>query len=204
MRKLKNINLDALIEAGIIDEATATKMIAHQAQQEADAPNRLGIILSVLGAALVGLGIMLIVAHNWDDFSRPTKTFLAFLPLIIGQIACAFAYFKRKESTAWREGAATFLFFAVGASIGMVSQIYNLDGELGSFLLTWMLLMLPIVYALKSSIVSLLYIGGITWYATNCGYVNDHEPYLYWGLLAAILPHYYHLYQTKPTILFCY
>ena len=198
MRKLKNINLDALIEAGIIDETTATKMIAHQAQQEVDAPNRLGIILSVLGAALVGLGIMLIVAHNWDDFSRLTKTFLAFLPLIMGQIACVFAYFKRKESTAWREGAATFLFFAVGASIGMVSQIYNLDGELGSFLLTWMLLMLPIVYALKSSIVSLLYIGGITWYATNCGYVNDHEPYLYWGLLAAILPHYYHLYQTKP------
>lgn len=198
MRKLKNIDLDDLIEAGIINEDLATKIVDYQAKQEDDQPNRLGIILSVIGATLVGLGIMLIVAHNWDNLSRPTKTFLAFLPMIIGQIACAYAFFKRKDSASWREGAATFLFFAVGACIGMISQIYNLDGELGSFLLTWMLLMLPIVYALKSSVVSLLYIGGITWYANNCGYVNGHKPYLYWGLLAAIIPHFYQLYQTKP------
>lgn len=198
MRKLKNIDLDDLIEAGIIDENIATKIVDFQTKKTEAEPNRLGVILSVLGAALVGLGIMLIVAHNWDNFSRPTKTFLAFLPMIIGQAACAFTFFKRKESASWREGSATFLFFAVGACIGMISQIYNLDGELGSFLLTWMLLMLPIVYALKSSIVSILYIGGITWYATNCGYVNGHKPYLYWGLLATIFPHYYQLYQSKP------
>lgn len=198
MRKLKNIDLDDLIEEGIINENIATKIVAYQAKQEEAKPNRLGIILSVLGAALIGLGIMLIVAHNWDNLNRPTKTFLAFLPMIIGQIACAFTFFKRKDEVSWREGSATFLFFAVGACIGMISQIYNLDGELGSFLLTWMLLMLPIVYALKSSIVSLLYIGGITWYATNCGYANNHEPYLFWGLLVAAIPHYYHLYQNRP------
>ena len=198
MRKLKNINLDDLIEVGIIDENTATKIIAHQIKKEEEAPNRLGIILSVLGAALVGLGIMLIVAHNWDNLNRPTKTILAFLPMIIGQIACTFTFFKRKSDTSWIEGSATFLFFAVGACIGMVSQIYNLEGELGSFLLTWMLLVLPLIYALKSSIVSILYIGGITWYATNCGYVNNHEPYLFWGLLAVAIPHYYYLYQNRP------
>lgn len=198
MRKLQNINLDDLVAEGIIDEQTATNILAFQAKKTADAPNRLGIVLSVLGAMLIGLGIMLIVAHNWDNFSRPIKTVLAFLPMIIGQIACVYTLYRKKESQAWRESSATFLFFTVGACIGMVSQIYNLEGELGSFLLTWMLLVLPLIYLMQSSIVSLLYLGGITWYATNCGYANNYEPYLYWGLLAMAMPHYYRLYQNSP------
>ena len=198
MRKLQNINLDDLVEAGIIDEQTATNILAFQAKETANVPNRLGIVLSVLGAMLIGLGIMLIVAHNWDNFSRPIKTVLAFLPMIIGQIACGYTLYRQKENRAWREGSATFLFFTVGACIGMVSQIYNLEGELGSFLLTWMLLVLPLIYLMQSSIVSLLYLGGITWYATNCGYANNYEPYLYWGLLAMAMPHYYRLYQNSP------
>ncbi len=198
MRKLQNINLDDLVAEGIIDEKTANNILAFQTKKTDNAPNRLGIVLSVLGAILIGLGIMLIVAHNWDNFSRPIKTVFAFFPMIIGQIACGYTLFRKKESRAWREGSATFLFFTVGACIGMVSQIYNLEGELGSFLLTWMLLVLPLIYLMQSSIVSLLYLGGITWYATNCGYANNHEPYLYWGLLAMAMPHYYRLFQNSP------
>jgi len=198
MRKLQNINLDDLIDAGIIDEKTAANILAFQAKKAADAPNRLGIVLSVLGATLIGLGIILIVAHNWDNLSRLSKTILAFLPMIIGQIACIYTLYRKKESRAWRESSATFLFFTVGACIGMVSQIYNIEGELGSFLLTCMLLVLPLIYVMQSSIVSLLYLGGITWYATNCGYANNHEPYLYWGLLAMAMPHYYRLYNHSP------
>ena len=198
MRELENINLDDLIEAGIIDEDIATKILAFQAKKTIDAPNRLGIVLSVLGATLVGLGIMLIVAHNWDNFSRLSKTILAFIPMIIGQIACGYTLYREKDNRAWREGSATFLFFTVGACIGMVSQIYNLEGELSSFLLTWMLLVLPLIYVMKSSIISLLYLGGITWYATSSGYANNYEPYLYWGLLVLGIPHYYGLYQNNP------
>ena len=188
MRKLQNINLDELLEAGIIDEETAKAILAFHAQKKASAPNRLGLVLSVLGAALIGLGIILIIAHNWDDFSRPFKTILAFLPMVIGQLACGYTLYQQKESSTWRESSAVFLFFSVGACIGMVSQIYHLEGELSSFLLTWMVLVLPLIYLMKSSIVSLLYLGGITWYATNSGYVHNHAPYVYIGLLVAALP----------------
>lgn len=198
MRKLQNINLDDLVAAGVIDEKTATAILAYQAEKRATAPNRLGLVLSVLGAALIGLGIMLIIAHNWDNFSRPLKTLLAFMPMIIGQAACGYTLFRKKGNKAWRESSAVFLFFAVGACIGMVSQIYHLEGELSSFLLTWMLLVLPLIYLMKSSIVSLLYLGGITWYATNSGYVNNYEPYVFVGLLAMAMPYYYRLYKEQP------
>ena len=197
MRKLQNIDLDDLVAAGIIDETTATAILAYQAKKKNTAPNRLGLVLSVLGAGLIGLGIMLIIAHNWDNFSRLVKTFLAFIPMIIGQAVCGYTLYRKKENKTWRESSAVFLFFAVGACIGMISQIYHLKGELSSFLLTWMLLILPLIYLMKSSTVSLLYLGGITWYATNSGYINNYEPYMYVGLLAMTMPYYYQLYQQQ-------
>ena len=115
MRKLQNIDLDDLVAAGIIDETTATAILAYQAKKKNTAPNRLGLVLSVLGAGLIGLGIMLIIAHNWDNFSRLVKTFLAFIPMIIGQAVCGYTLYRKKENKTWRESSAVFLFFAVGA-----------------------------------------------------------------------------------------
>ena len=31
------------------------------------------------------MGIILIIAHNWDDLSRPLRTLLAFAPVLLGQ-----------------------------------------------------------------------------------------------------------------------
>jgi uncharacterized membrane protein len=196
MRKIKNIDLDELISKGFLDEANAQKIWLYYQKDQAKDTNRLQMVFAVLGASLVGLGIMLIVAHNWDNFSRLTKTVLAFIPLIIGQIACAYALFNKKAAPAWRESTSVFLVFAVGACIGMVSQIYNLEGALSSFLLTWALLVLPLIYIMQSSITSLLYIVGITAYATNHGYGENNESYFYWLLLASILPYFYRLYQN--------
>ena len=151
-----------LVEAGVISQSTADDISDYYKSRRGSSKSRLLIIFGVLGAMLVGLGIILILAHNWDDLSRASKTVIAFIPLIAGQLICAYTLWKQSESTAWREGATTFLVFAVGASISLVSQIYNIPGDLGSFFLTWSLLCLPLIYVMKSSTASLLYLIGIT------------------------------------------
>ncbi|KUO64569.1 MAG: hypothetical protein APF83_06870 [Lutibacter sp. BRH_c52] len=165
-----------------------------------DSTNRLFIIFGILGAILVGLGIIMIIAHNWDELSKTTKTFFALLPLVGGQLLCLFTLIKKQDSVAWRESSAAFLFFSVGVSISLVSQIYNIPGDLSSYLLTWMLLCLPLIYVMNSSITSLLYIVGITFYAGETGYWSQpqSEAYFYWLLLLAVLPHYYLLFKKKP------
>ena len=79
---------------------------------------------------------------------------------------------KKTDERAWREGAAVFLFFAIAISISIVSQVYNIEGDLGGFLFIWMCLALPIAYVLRSSVASLLFIVGITWYACEVGYFS--------------------------------
>jgi hypothetical protein len=56
-----------------------------------------------------------------------------------------------------------------------------------------MALTLPIIYALRSSMASLLYISGITWYACEVSYFNypHGHAWWYWLLLLLVLPFYY-------------
>lgn len=192
--------LQELTDAGVIDDATAKSIKEYLDKKVAAGPNRQLIIFSILGALLIGLGIILIIAHNWDQLSRSTKAFFAFLPLIIGQGAALFTLLKRRESIAWREGSTTFLVFAIGASIALISQIYNIPGSMAGFLLTWTLLILPLIYIMRSSTTALLFITGITWYACDVSYWTypTDFPWWYWAQLAAVVPFYILKVQRSP------
>jgi len=194
-------DLQELINAEVISTDTAQDIQAYYQQRKDNTGNRLFMVFGVLGAILIGLGIILILAHNWDNLSKNIKLLIAFLPLVLGQGLCAFTLFKKSDSSTWRESSATFLLFAVGASIALVSQIYNLSGSLSSFLLTWILLTLPLTYIMRSSMVALLGLAGITWYTTIIGYDENFRDSGYWHfllLVGVLLPHYYLLYKKEP------
>jgi len=193
-------DLSELLQAKVITPDTAQDIEAYYESKKGQSTNRLFIVFGILGAILIGLGIILIVAHNWDKLPRTSKAILAFIPMLIGQAACIFTLLKKPESIAWRESASAFLFFSVGACMALISQIYNLPGELAPFLFIWMLLCLPVVYVMRSSITSLLYLIGITYYGVEHGYGRDviTEQYWYWLLLLAGLPYYYLLVKNKP------
>lgn len=193
--------LQELLKANVVTEETAEKIRKYFDQKEQGNQNKLSSVFGILGAILVGLGVILVFAHNWDTLSRLTKTLLSFLPLITGQLFCGYSILKKTNSSAWRESSAVILFFAVGSSIALISQVYNIPGDLNSFLMIWMLLCLPLVYLLKSSIVSLLYLTGITYYGCNANYFTypSVHSYYYWLLLLGIAPHYYELLKTKAS-----
>ncbi|MFT2007678.1 DUF2157 domain-containing protein [Pontibacter sp. 13R65] len=188
--------LPELVQAGVIPQDTADKIQLYYRTKAGKPQNRLLLVSGILGALLIGLGIILIIAHNWDDLSRSVKTVLVFLPLLIGQLAGGYTLLKKQKNSGWRESSATFLFLSVGATIALVSQVYHIPGNLSTFLFTWMLLCLPLVYLLKSNFASLLFLAGITWYAVEGGY--GKQDYTYWWLLLLILPHYFLLCKSRP------
>lgn len=193
-------DIPELIKAGVITPETAEQIQQYYKSKGSSSSNRLFIAFGILGAILVGLGIILIIAHNWDELSILTKTILAFLPLVVTQAICGFVLLKKPDNKAWLESATTALIFAVGACISMIGQIYHIPGNLSSFLLIWTLLCLPLIYVMKSSAAALLYIVGITYYAVETSYFSFpiSESYLYWVMLLAVLPHYYDLFRNHP------
>lgn len=191
--------LPELVRENVISNEAADNIRKYYEGVSGKPGNRLFIVFGILGSLLVGMGIVLILAHNWDNFPNAIKLAIGLIPLLTGQILCAYVLFTRSESSAWREGGAVFLFFAVAISIAVVSQVYHRGGSLSEFLVVWMWLSLPICYLMRSSTVSLLFIAVITWYGSDKGYFRysaDHA-FQYWILLALIVPFYYFEFLRK-------
>lgn len=146
-------------------------------------------ICGVAGALLIGLGIILIFAHNWEQLSRSTRAVLSFLPLAIGQALALWAIWKRPDSSIWKESTATFLSLMVGASIALISQTYNIQSDAGTFILTWMFLILPLVYFMQASIPAVIYLIGISSWAIAY-WDRPAMAILFWPLAAAVIFHF--------------
>ncbi|MEO5976244.1 MAG: DUF2157 domain-containing protein [Chryseolinea sp.] len=185
--------LPELVEVKVITEETALQIRKYYSDHPDQPTNRLFLVFGILGSLLVGMGIVLILAHNWDEFPKAVKLFIGLFPLLASQAVCGYLFFSGSNNRTSKEVAACFLVFSIAISISIVSQVYNIEGNLGDFILYWMVLTLPVVYLMRASFVSLLFICGTTWYGCETSYFNyPHDVAIYyWILLALIIPFYY-------------
>lgn len=190
--------LPKLVDAQIITPETASAIEQYYRNRPDTKSNTLLTIFGVLGAILIGLGIILIFAHNWDDLSKTTKVILAFLPLIGCQLLTGYTILKQKNPV-WKEVSGTLLFFAIGSTIALISQIYHIPGDPGHFLLTWTLLSVPVLYILRSNALALLHLIFATYYGVEAGYGRTDYPWLFLVLILLFIPHYYRLCKQNPT-----
>lgn len=155
--------LPDLVGKGVLDDISAARLRTHYAQAEIhQGPGWGMILLAIGGAALVGLGIILIFAHNWENWTPEVRVGLSLTPLLIGQLVVLQAL--RNGSRLWSEAAGLFTALAVGASIALIAQTYQFGGDLPRFILIWTLLALPLIYLLDSSAVAALcWIGALGW-----------------------------------------
>ena len=182
MTKIEKTDLEELIEHRIISIDTAAAIENYYKNKADESPSKLLLVFGILGSLLGGLGIILVFAHNWDDFSIKVKCIISLVPLAVGQFLCGYVLIKKPESLVWRESSTAFLFLSIGASIALIAQTYNIPGDFSSFMLTWSLLGLPLVYILKSQIASFLYLIGITTFCVSKNYLDypTDEDYWYW------------------------
>ncbi|APR87807.1 Membrane protein [Minicystis rosea] len=126
-------------DAGLIDADTAARIAAHEAAGE-QRPYLLYAV-SGLGALSVAIGLVSIVASNWEAIPGGVKLGLDFV-LLAGLAAAIY----RARSSRLATEILLFVFYgAVLASIGLVAQVYHLGGRTEDALLFWSLITAPIV-----------------------------------------------------------
>ena len=182
--------LPALVEKGVLNADAADRLREHYSEATASQESRnwIGIVFSILGALLVGAGIILLLAYNWTERPRPLRAVIAFLPLRAGQLGAGRTIWTWREERGPREGWGVFLALSVGACIALISQTYHLGGEFDTFLLVWMILCLPLAHLLRAVMPALLCLAGFAWWAIL--WKGDGGSGLWlWLLLAAVLAH---------------
>ena len=157
--------LPELVAGGILSAEAAESLRQHYSTKEPGEPRRIGFVLSaILGSVLIGAGVILLVAHNWDFLSRPVRCGIACTPLVLSQALAIFVLLRRHGSAPWRESAAILNITAIGTAIALVSQTYQIQGDFARFILVWMLLGLPVVYLFKTSLgLSVYFVGATVW-----------------------------------------
>ena len=100
--------------------------------------------IALLGAGLlIGIGTCLVVASNWDRIPAFIKLFCDFS--ILGGLGYGVLSSINKDKPQIKELLIIILFLMIGASIGLIVQIFHISGGWTNYALAWAVLSLPFV-----------------------------------------------------------
>lgn len=141
--------IDSWEKEKIIDAETADVLKAKYTPKKKI--NLMIVLFSVIGTLFVGLGIVLVGAHNfWYKLPIAARTVIGLLPLVASQIFVLYVFIKRAESLALRESAAMLNVAGVFSSLAIVGQIFHLPSDFTNYILACGILSLPSIILLNA------------------------------------------------------
>lgn len=171
--------LPGWIEDGLVSEEQAQAIRRRYAGDASRSFNLASILLGSLATLLVGSGIILIFTYQWEKLSDLAKGSLSILPTLSGLAFFIYVYLRRRRELVWRESASGFFMLMIAASMVLWGQTFGLLEEAQQFWLIWLLLSLPLLFLMNSSLAALLYALGLI-----AGTLESYDAYTnYFGLL---------------------
>jgi uncharacterized membrane protein len=172
---------------GVVDAATVARLRTRYALAAANETPWGRIIFGSLGALLVGLGIIALLAANWGDLGRRARTVIAFVPLCACALLYVTGYRRGWRSRAFLEPLGLFWGLAIGTGIALIGQTYHLPQDAETFTLAWTLLLIPVCYATRAlAPVAGYFAGLLTW--VSMSQLAGGVGLWYWPLAAIIVP----------------
>ncbi len=139
-------DLEDWVSKGWVSSDNAEKISASLEKE--DAPSRLPVVITVLGAILIGFSAMAFVAANWADMPKGVRLGILGVAMWSAYGVAAFLHFKNMAAfseAAFVAGVALF-----GANIMLIGQMYHLPQDFPAGLLAWSLGGLVTAWAVQS------------------------------------------------------
>ena len=166
-------------EADLLDAAKAEEL-ADFLELEHPTPTgmgRLTKVFSMLGAVLVGLGLILFVASNWGTLGpliRGTILFASYGMLVLSAVFSSYKGYETVADSLWF--IATL---SLGANIFLLGQIFNFSLTFWQGPFLWMLGTLAMGYAIQSRLHAWLAIPlailALGWLQGGAGWFRDDQ-----------------------------
>lgn len=138
--------IESWVKKGIISRDQADQIIEVY---PSDSGNRLISVLFILGAVLLGAGIILFFASNWQYIPKWAKIGLVIAPLVL------FHLFSQLTSASLPRISAVLSFLGCimfGSGIWLIAQIYHINAHFPNGILFWILGVLPAAFFLKEEL----------------------------------------------------
>lgn len=123
--------LDLWVQEGLINQAQAQAICGrYPGEEESGSWGRLAF--GVFGAILIGLGVILLFAYNWDKMHKFAKLAVIFTALISAHVSGLVVRRRSAQETLHVLGTMFF-----GAGIWLVAQIYHIQEHYPTAFLVW-------------------------------------------------------------------
>ena len=177
------------LDAGLIDSETAQRIRQYEAERSR--PVGLWSLIG-LGALAIGLGIISVVAANWDDI--PGMVRLTIHGLLMAAVAAAIFWLQPRKGFLglYVKDVLLFVMAVLGATFfGHLGQVYQTSSPLWQPLAMWLLLFSPLMLlAGRGWLISALWIAGLlgtgiahmSWYAQQ----TSEPPSLYIAAITSL------------------
>lgn len=172
--------LAAWQNAGLIDAETTAAIRAYEADHAR--PLALWAVVGI-GALAIGLGLVSVVAANWDAIAGTIR--LAFHMALLAALAVALwwrghALLLRRP---WAHEALLFVFAVLGLTFfGHLGQVYQTSSPLWQPLALWLALFAPAILLRGSSWLAAALLAGVLAYAcwdfAGPGRRDEHAPFV--------------------------
>lgn len=152
--KISKSELEKLNKEGLITSQQVEQIIGYY--QTKNDNTKIWKRLFAISGLLISLGIILIIGANWaliPNFIKIAADFILFLILIYADY-----YLITNNKKNLSEVFLVISFFMVAGSIGLIAQVYNLDGGWLSFARFWMFLTIPFVFLSKTYLINILWL----------------------------------------------
>lgn len=146
---------------GLISPATAEDLRQRYPVQKRSMTQT----LALLGSILLGIGVILFFAANWDVMPRILKITVVVLSFSLSYLVGY--YLRHHKKTYPKVGYALICLGSIlyGAAIWLIAQIFHLEAEAGMGYLLWYLGVIPVAYLFDSSFnLALALINLVAWF----------------------------------------
>lgn len=145
--------LQRWVQAGVLDPEAAKAIERYEASHNSFS---IGAWILGLGIVAIGIGLVALVASNWDGISPGVKLGCDLL-LLLG-LGWAVLHTQKPGASLMRsELCIGILFFFTLASLALVGQVYQIDAPLARTTLTWFAITTPLLFLSKSSFLASLW-----------------------------------------------
>lgn len=100
-------------------------------------------LLACLFSFIIALGVISLVAANWKNLHDAIKIGMDFV--ILALLSYGLLYADKRNIVWASESALLGLFFAIGASLGLMGQVFQISDSAANSLLGWALLSAPLL-----------------------------------------------------------
>lgn len=117
----------------------------------------LAIGMTLLGIFTIALGVISVVAANWDIIPPLCKIVLDLI--LLAGVALGTFQAWQKNKNLWFEGGLVGLFMLCGASIGLIGQVFQTNGSFPQWGMFWCFITLPLLVISRRKILPFLWMG---------------------------------------------